>query len=224
MDNKSFEAVEVAAVLFDLDGTLLNTVPLILASHRHTFGKIMDFIPSDEEILATIGEPLVTTFSRFGDKGPVLMEEYINWSVPRTASHSSLFEGVVPMLESLREQGFLTGVVTARRCEGMHVCLDAFNLKPYFDVLVCAEETERHKPDPDPILLAMKRLGTARPDRVLYVGDTVHDLQSAKNAGSHFAAVEWTAMDRAEIDRGNPSFWLGCAEDLPGRLRLAGKD
>ncbi len=220
MTNKACGKIEISTVLFDLDGTLINTVPLIIASHRHAFNKVLGWIPSDEEILSTIGEPLLTTFNRYGEQGDILMEEYINWSVPRTASHSTLFDGIVPMLETLRTLGFLTGIVTARRCDGMAICLDAFKLTALFDVTVCAEDTSRHKPDPDPILLAMERLGVTRADHVLYVGDTARDLESANRAGSHFAAVGWTAMDRGEIDRLNPTFWLDQAEDLPARLQL----
>lgn len=212
--------IEVSTVLFDIDGTLINTVPLIMASHRHTFNKILGWIPSDEEILSTIGEPLLTTFRRYGEHGETMMDEYINWSVPRTATHSTLFEGVVPMLEQLRTQGFLTGIVTARRCDGMEICLDAFDLTAFFDVTVCAEDTIKHKPDPEPLLLAMERLGITRADQVLYVGDTSMDLESAYRAGNLFAAVGWTAMDHGEIDRLKPTFWLGHPGELPARLQL----
>ncbi len=220
MTNKASGKIEISTVLFDMDGTLINTIPLIMASHRHAFNKVLGWVPSDEEILSTIGEPLLTTFNRYSEHRHALMEEYINWSVPRTTSHSALFDGVVPMLEVLRAQGFHTGLVTARRCDGMAVCLDAFDLTALFDVTVCAEDTSRHKPDPDPILLAMARLGVTRADHVLYVGDTARDLESAKRAGSHFAAVGWTAMGREEIERLDPTFWLNCLEDLPARLQL----
>ncbi len=208
----------VSAVLFDIDGTLINTIPLIMDSHRHTFKKILGWVPPDEELLATIGEPLVTTFDRYSEQGDLLLEEYIDWSVPRTATHSELFEGVVPMLEGLRDAGFLTGVVTSRRCEGLKVCLEAFGLTQLFDVLVCAEDTDLHKPHPAPLLLAMERLGLTRPDQVLYVGDTLGDLESALGAGSHFAAVKWTAMDKEAIDRMRPDFWLESSLDLPDKL------
>lgn len=71
------DKIAISAVLFDLDGTLLNTIPLILATHRHTFNKILGWIPSDEVILATIGEPLVRTFGHYGgEKGPEMFREY----------------------------------------------------------------------------------------------------------------------------------------------------
>ncbi|NLA71042.1 MAG: HAD-IA family hydrolase [Clostridiaceae bacterium] len=212
--------LDVSAVMFDLDGTLFDTVPLIMASHRHTFNKILGWVPPDDELLATIGEPLITTFSRYGDQCDHLMTEYINWSVPKTPTHIALFDGVVPMLETLRERGFKIGVVTARRGEGMMVCLDSFGLTELFDVLISAKDTDRHKPDPAPLLFAMEKLGITQPERVLYVGDTILDLKCALNAGSYFAAVRWTAMDKQAIDSLGPTFWLDRAMDLPDKLRL----
>ncbi len=220
MHRTADQRLEVSAVLFDIDGTMMDTVPLIMASHRHTFNKILGWVPPDDEILATVGEPLVTTFARYGEHCDILLDEYIDWSVPRTATHSQLFDGIVPTLLSLRERGFLTGVVTARRCDGMHVCLEAFSLTDLFDVFVCAEDTATHKPEPEPILLAMERLGVDDPKHVLYVGDTVHDLESVKSAGGHFAAVSWTAMDKAAIERLNPDLWLERFSDLPDLLTL----
>ncbi len=102
----------------------------------------------------------------------------------------------------------------------MEICLDAFDLTAFFDVTVCAEDTIKHKPDPEPLLLAMKRLGITRADQVLYVGDTSMDLESAYRAGNLFAAVGWTAMDHGEIDRLKPTFWLGHPGELPARLQL----
>ncbi|HZK41337.1 MAG TPA: HAD-IA family hydrolase, partial [Clostridia bacterium] len=99
--------------------------------------------------------------------------------------------------------------------------LEAFDLTDLFQVLVCAEDTDRHKPDPAPLLLAMERLGIQDPGRVLYVGDTVYDLAAARGAGLHFAAVDWTAMDKDEIDLMGPDFWLDHMADLPDRLSLA---
>ncbi|HNZ63064.1 MAG TPA: HAD-IA family hydrolase [Bacillota bacterium] len=211
----------VRAVLFDLDGTLFNTIPLILASHRHTFGKILGWTPQDEDILATIGEPLVTTFERYGGaKSRQMLREYIDWSVPRTLSHVGLFLGVVPMLEALRERGFKTGIVTSRRGEGMSVCLDAFDMTRLFDVLVSVDDTLEHKPKPAPLFCAMGRLGIRNPRHILYVGDAIHDLECAKNAGALFAAVSWTVMDKEVIRKGGPDFWIDDALDLPHLIRL----
>jgi pyrophosphatase PpaX len=215
--------LEVSAVLFDLDGTLMDTVPLILASHQYTFQKVLGWVPDDDEILATIGEPLLTTFQRYSEDWEVMLDEYIGWSVPKTASHSRLFPGVLSTLQALRARGIQLGVVTARRCDSLRICLEAFDLTDFFQVLICAEDTDRHKPHPAPLLLAMERLGIPQASQLLYVGDTVYDLEAARGAGMPFAAVDWTAMDKDAIDLLGPDFWLDHMGDLPARLSLAHK-
>ena len=184
--------LEVSAVLFDLDGTLMDTVPLILASHQYTFQKVLGWVPDDDEILATIGEPLLTTFQRYSEDWEVMLDEYVGWSVPKTASHSRLFPGVLSTLQALRARGIQLGVVTARRCDSLRICLEAFDLTDFFQVLICAEDTDRHKPHPAPLLLAMERLGIPQASQLLYVGDTVYDLEAARGAGMPFAVIDWT--------------------------------
>ena len=215
--------LEVSAVLFDLDGTLMDTVPLILASHQHTIQKVLGWVPDDDENLATIGEPLLTTFQRYSEDWEVMLDEYIGWSVPKTASHSRLFPGVLSTLQALRARGIQLGVVTARRCDSLRICLEAFDLTDFFQVLICAEDTDRHKPHPAPLLLAMERLGIPQASQLRYVGDTVYDLEAARAAGMPVAAVDWTAMDKDAIDLLGPDFWLDHMGDLPSWLSLAHK-
>ncbi len=215
----------VRAVFFDLDGTLFNTIPLIVASHQFTFEKVLGWVPSEEAILATIGEPLVTTFARYGEeKRDEMLKVYVDWSVPKTLTHVGVFLDVVPMIEQLRERGFQTGVVTSRRREGMFACLKAFEMLNLFDVLVSVDDTEEHKPKPAPLFFAMDRLSIEDPKQVLYVGDAIHDLECSKNAGAHFAAVSWTAMDKDVIQRGSPDFWLDDAFDLLEKITLIDHD
>jgi pyrophosphatase PpaX len=209
------DKIAISAVLFDLDGTLLNTIPLILATHRHTFNKILGWIPSDEVILATIGEPLVRTFGHYGgEKGPEMFREYFEWSAPRTTSHVGVFLDVIPMIEQLRQEGFKTGIVTSRRGESTFSFLEAFEMLHLFDVIISVDDTKEHKPMPAPLLCAMERLELDTPEQVLYVGDAIHDLKCAQNAGMPFAAVSWTAMDKDELSQASPDFWIDEAFDL----------
>ncbi len=207
--------IGVSTILFDLDGTLFNTIPLILATNRHTFKKVLGWIPPDDVILATIGEPLMTAFRRYSsDKCHEMFREYVEWSASRTTTHVGVFIDVVPLIEHLRREGFKTGIVTSRRGESTMAHLEAFEMTHLFDVIVSVDDTEEHKPLPAPLLCAMERLGMNKPEEIIYVGDTIHDLQCARNAGMHFAAVSWTAMDKDEIDRAAPDFWLDRPFDL----------
>lgn len=213
--------LSVSTVLFDLDGTLFNTIPLILATNRHTFETVLGWVPPDDAILATIGEPLMTAFNRYSsEKSQEMFREYIEWSAPRTTSHVGVFLDVVPMVERLRREGFKTGIVTSRRGESVMAHLDAFEMTQLFDVIVSVDDTKEHKPLPAPLLCAMERLELHTPGHILYVGDTIHDLQCARNAGMHFAAVSWTAMDKDELRRASPDFWLDTALDLFNKVEL----
>ncbi len=211
--------IALSAILFDLDGTLLNTIPLILATNRHTFRKVLGRVPPDHEILATIGEPLMTAFKRYStEKHLEMFREYVEWSALRTITHVGIFLDVVPMIEQLRREGFKTGIVTSRRGESTIAHLEAFEMMHLFDVVVSVDDTDEHKPLPAPLLCAMERLELNVPEHILYVGDTIHDLQCARNAGMPFAAVSWTAMDKDELNRASPDFWLEDAFDLLRRV------
>ncbi|HHW93661.1 MAG TPA: HAD-IA family hydrolase [Clostridiaceae bacterium] len=207
--------ISVSTVLFDLDGTLFNTIPLILATNRHTCEKVLGWAPPDKEILATIGEPLMTALKRYSaEKSHELFREYVEWSAQRTTTHVGIFLDVIPMIERLRREGFKTGVVTSRRGESTITHLETFEMMHLFDVIVSVDDTEEHKPLPAPLLCAMERLGLDTPKHFLYVGDTIHDLECARNAGMYFAAVSWTAMDKDELNRAAPDFWLDNPFDL----------
>ncbi len=215
------DKIGVSAVLFDLDGTLLNTIPLILATNRHTFEKVLGWVPSDDAILATIGEPLMTAFDRYSkEKSREMFREYVEWSASRTTSHVGIFLDIVPLIKQLRRNGFKTGIVTSRRGESTTEHLKAFEIIHLFDVIVSVDDTEEHKPLPAPLLCAMERLAMDNPDDIIYVGDTIHDLQCARNAGMHFAAVSWTAMDKDALDRAAPDFWLDTPLDLLSKIEL----
>ncbi|MGI6158053.1 MAG: HAD family hydrolase [Saccharofermentanales bacterium] len=221
MTDATARLARIKAVMFDLDGTTFDTVPLIVASHQHAFMEVLGETPSEAWIKGTIGEPLATTFAPYGDDGERMMRAYIEWSAPKTADYVRLFPGAVEALRDLRAAGYKTGVVTSRRREGMAMLIDTFDVARLFDVFVCFEDTTKHKPCPEPLWLARDRLGLADAADILYVGDTLHDLQCAHHADCAFAAVRWTAMDREAIDRGRPTIWLDRFGDLVDRLVFA---
>ena len=224
-------ALRTPLVLFDLDGTLLDTVPFITESHQHAWVKHTGRRGDLARILATIGRPIEFAFD---DAAPELRramaDTYLAHNVAHNDERIGLFLGVPRMLDGLVRLGARIGVVTSKRRAITDRCLALFELDGRFGLVVAKEDTARHKPFPDPLLFAMERAGETDPSRVLYVGDTIHDLLCAKNAGIPCAIVGWTAMDRAEIVAAGPDFWIEEPDDLVlaclagGRARPTGVD
>ena len=216
-------------VLFDLDGTLLDTVPFILESHQHAWRTCTGSPGDADRILATIGRPLEHAFDDAdASLRPRMCETYLEYNQANNDTSVGIFLGVPRMLDALARLGIRTGIVTSKRRGIALRCLRLFDLEGRFDVLVAKEDTDRHKPWPDPLHFAMERLGESDPARVLYVGDSIHDLKSARNAGMPAAIVDWTRMDREELIEASPDLWVMESDDLvraslPGGLvRRAG--
>jgi pyrophosphatase PpaX len=179
-------------VLFDLDGTLIDSGPIIMASMRHASVTVLGLEPDEERVRAAIGGPGLIAQMRDLDPGRVdeLVAVYRAHNEPLHATLES-FDGVFELLAELHRRGHRLGIVTAKRVATARLALDRFPLlDDLAGVLVGAEDTERHKPDPDPLLEALRRLG-ARPEDAAYVGDSPFDIRAATAAGCLAVAVGW---------------------------------
>ncbi|MGH7476154.1 MAG: HAD-IA family hydrolase [Longimicrobiales bacterium] len=211
------------AVLFDLDGTLADTVPLILACYRHTMTAHLGAAPPDSAWLRGLGMPLsiqLLSFARDEAEAARMVETYVAYQ--RTA-HDALareFAGACDAVAELRRRGIRLGVVTSKRrdiaqrtiaCCGL--TLDAF------DVAIYADDVELGKPDPEPVLLALERLDRLSPASVLMVGDSPHDIEAGRAAGVRTAAVLWGPFERAVLEAARPDYVVGSWAEL---LELCG--
>lgn len=184
-------AVRFPVVLFDLDGTLIDSGAIILASMRHATATVLGReIPEDELMAAVGGQGLLEQMRAFDEaRVDELVRVYREHNEPL---HSSL-EACPGILEVLPEiaAGRRLGIVTAKRVETVQLAFAALpGLERHFEVVVGSEHTERHKPDPAPILHALGELGAAPADAA-YVGDSPFDIRAAKAAGTHAVAVTW---------------------------------
>jgi len=179
-------------VLFDLDGTLIDSGPIIMASMRHASVTVLGQEPDEERVRAAIGGPGLIAQMR--DLDPDRVDELVSvYRAHNEPLHETLesFEGVFELLAELDRRGHRLGIVTAKRVATVRLALDRFPiLDELTEVLVGAEDTERHKPDPDPLLEALRRLG-ATPEGAAYVGDSPFDIRAAKAAGVLAVAVGW---------------------------------
>jgi pyrophosphatase PpaX len=191
--------VRFRVVLFDLDGTLIDSGPIILASMQHAVRTVLDREIAYEELAATVGgQGLVAQMAELDpDRVDELIEVYREHNDPL---HDTLeaFAGMVDVLPRLRADGRRLGIVTAKRHRTVALAFDRFPwLEEQFEVVIGHEDTERHKPDPDPVFLALKRL-EATPSESAYVGDSPFDIRAAKAAGAFAVAVSWGGIHSDE--------------------------
>jgi pyrophosphatase PpaX len=184
---------KVDTVLFDFDGTLMNTNDLIIKSWNHTFLTFAGTEGPLEEIVKSFGEPLYDTIGRFFPKEnpEEVITAYRAYHNDAFETSISLFPGTGELIKELREAGYTLGLVTSRLRRSTHIGLKKFGIFEAFDTVVTVEDTKNNKPDPEPVLLALSRLGKSA-NRAIMIGDTKHDIECAKNAGVLSVLVSWT--------------------------------
>ena len=209
--------VKINTVLFDFDGTVMDTNDVIIASWQHTFKTITGKKRPVNEILETMGEPLSVTMTRLF---PNMDEDeavsiYRSYHRDNFGERIKLFPGMKELLCTLKEKGYKIGLVTSRLTTKTMQGLEKYNIKKYFDVIVTADDTTKHKPDPEPVNITLEKLGSL-PEESIMVGDTKYDIQCAKNAGIKSVLVGWAfaASEEDKTGENAPDHIIERAEDL----------
>jgi len=212
--------VRFPVVLFDLDGTLIDSGPMILASMGHAAKEVLGLDVPDDVLAAAVGGPgLVAQMHALApERVDDLVAAYRAHNEPLHEELEAFWE-VVEVLPRLRAEGRRLGVVSAKGHASMRWAFTRLpELEANFEVVIGAEDTERHKPDPDPILEALGRLDAAPADAA-YVGDSPFDVRAAKAAGVFAVAVAWGGIHAAEaLEREAPDVLVHHAEELLGVL------
>lgn len=207
-------------VLFDLDGTLVDSAAMILASFRHATRTVLRREIPDHELLAAVGGPGLR--AQMEALAPDRVDELIDvYSEHNVGLHGGLqaCDGALHVLETLKAQRRRLGVVTAKRRATLALAFEVLpELEAYVDATIAAEDTERHKPHPQPLLAALKLLDET-PERAVYVGDSPFDVQAAKAARMGAIAVTWGAIHSSErLERERPDAIVDTCEELLGCL------
>lgn len=205
-------------VLYDLDGTLWDSIPLIMECFKKAYEEVLGGTDrTDEDLMSYIGRPLGDTFAMHNDETKErLVNAYLEYNCMRLKENAiPIFPGVYDFLGLIRSSGIMQGVVTSKRESSAMITIDLLGLEGYFDTMVFREATERAKPHGDPLIEAAGRLGITDMSRVLYVGDAVPDILSARDAGTDFALVGWTRMPREELEGHKPDYIIEVPELLP---------
>ncbi|HEV8613600.1 MAG TPA: HAD-IA family hydrolase [Gemmatimonadales bacterium] len=215
---------ELTTVLFDLDGTLIDSIRLILDSYHHTLAAHALPARSDAHWLAGLGTPLLVQFRDWCDD-PLQLEAMVaTYREYNLAHHDSMvtaYPGVVEMVKAIRAAGFRTGLVTSKNRPGAFRGLKLIGLAEEMELVIGADEVENPKPHPEPIQLALSRLGEG-PERTIYVGDSIHDMESGRAAGVRTGAVLWGPFGRDHLECTAPDHWLEQPQDLLELLGLRG--
>ena len=204
------------AVLFDLDGTLIDSIPLILESFRHTLREHLGCVVPDEVLIKGIGTPLRVQLGRYTDD-PALVETMFHAYRAHNRTHHDVllrpFPAVNAAVLRLQRAGVPMGVVTSKARDAALYGLELCGLTACFPVVIALEDTDRHKPEPEPVLAGLARMGY-RPEQAVYVGDSTHDLHAGRAAGTRIGAVAWGPFPRADLEACAPDWFFETPEDM----------
>ena len=209
-------------LLLDFDGTVVDSIELILEAYRHTFRLHRGASPPDALWLDGVGTPLLSQLedlAQDGEEVSALLETYRTFAI---AEHDRLirgFDGMEATLRRIHGSGVPMAVVSSKARIGVERGIRALGLEGLFQTLVCSDDTTEHKPHPAPVFLALERLG-ARAEDTVFVGDSLHDLHAGRRGGVRTGAALWGPFDRDQLGPGDPTYWLVEPADLCGLLGL----
>ncbi len=185
-------------MLFDFDGTIVDSGAMILASFRHATKTVLAREIPDAELAAAVGGS--TIFEQMRAFDPNRVDELVAaYREHNTPLHEELraFEGMDELLAGLRAEGRRLGIVTAKRRNTIDLAFRILDLERHFDAVVTADSTQRHKPDPEPVLHALELLG-AVPGEAAFVGDSPFDMGAGSAAGVYAVGVSWGGLHAEE--------------------------
>ena len=201
-------------VFFDLDGTLLDTTPLILKSFQYTFRKHYQRDVSLADIQPFMGKPLRDAMEIMapGEEDAVIAT-YREFNLRHHDELAGIFTGVHDTVKRLYDAGAILAVVTSKSSVTARRGLRLFNLEQYFSAVIGVDETLRHKPEPEPVLAALQATKLL-PEECIMIGDSPHDIMSGRSAGLKTAAVAWSSVSLPELQASEPDYNLRQMSDL----------
>ncbi|HYN67838.1 MAG TPA: HAD-IA family hydrolase [Ornithinibacter sp.] len=207
-----------ATVLFDLDGTLADTIPLIVASYQHAFRTVLAQEVEETRARAWIGRPLLPALlEESPEHGHDLDRVYREWNLANTGRLIRRYPGVPELLGDLTAAGVTCAVATSKRRETARLALVGVGIDHLVDVVAALEDTTAHKPAPDPLLHAAAALGVD-PTGCVYVGDATVDVLAARAAGMAAAAVTWGAGEPDALSATHPDVMVDTVPELAAYL------
>ena len=207
-------AKPITTLLFDFDGTLLDTNELIIQTFQYVLGNHYPGKYERIDILPFLGPTLYESFDSVEpEKTEQLIEEYRAWNKSMHDELSIEFDGVSETMRLLKTAGMKMAIVSTKRKDMIMRGLELLDVEGVFDEVIAMDDVTKTKPDPEPILLALERLG-ANADEALMIGDNYHDIVGGQNAGVRTAGVAWSAKGEAFLQTFNPDYMLQHISEL----------
>lgn len=205
---------KITALIFDFDGTLLDTNELIIQTFQHVLDKYFPGEFGREEILPFLGPTLHETFEAIDKaQSEEMIADYRAWNIAHHDQVAVEFDRVSETLNALKELGMKMAIVSTKKNDMVMRGVNLLDVDGVFDTIIGLDDVSKPKPDPEPILLALERLGVAK-DEALMIGDNLHDIVGGQNAGVRTAGVAWTIKGEAFLRKFNPDFMLNHITDL----------
>lgn len=214
----AFTVPQKPAILFDLDGTLIDSIDLLVQSMEFAYDDRAHRPPVDEWI-AAIGTPLDAMLRRWARDEEDVRQLRVRYREFQFANHDAMttaYPGAVELVRALDAEGHLLAIVTSKLAVGARRSLAFVGIEECFAAVVGIESTERHKPHPEPVWHALERIGGVPPSRALFVGDSTHDMHAGNAAGVATAAALWGPFSRAQLETADPTYWLRDFNELRG--------
>lgn len=211
----------INTVLFDLDGTIIDTNELIIQTYLHVFKEKSTPLPvTRERIISNMGKPLIDLMKDYSGTEQVndLIAAYREFN---TAQHDELIREipyVYEVLSTLYEEGIQISIVTTKIRSTTVRGLKFFNLDKFIKTIVTIEDVDYPKPHPQPVLRAMEAL-SANPQNTAMVGDTSYDIKAANSAGVTSIAVGWSLLSESELRQHQPDYII---QDMRELLQIVG--
>lgn len=210
--------MSVRTILFDLDGTLIDTNELIIASFTHTF-EHYNLPYTREELIEFNGPPLIETFTNINpERAEEMIDVYREHNLRVHNEYVKAFPHVKEVLDILQENNFKLGIVTTKMKDSVYQGLEVAGITNQFDTIVTLDDVTHPKPHPEPVIKAMNEIG-ANPAQTIMIGDNSHDIESGKNAGVITAGVAWSFKGAERLEKYNPTYMLNDMRDL---LKIVG--
>lgn len=210
---------KINTVLFDFDGTLINTNELIIQSFLHTLNHYYPERYTRDCVLPFLGPTLTETFSAIDEtKVEEMIHRYRKFNIERHDELVTGFPLVKETILTLKENDIKVGMVTTKIRNVVDKGIQLMELEDLFDCIIALDDVENTKPHPEPLQKAMKLLD-ALPQHTIMVGDNHHDIVGGQNANTYTAAVAWSAKGRDHLQQFKPDYMLETMQDL---LKIVG--